>query len=50
MGKSKSVIHSILRKFEETGLNEGKKSPAIGLEKLQQEKTDGMVMNKNRYL
>ena len=44
LGKSKSVIHSILRKLEKTGSCEAKKHLA-GLGKLLQGKTDGLVMN-----
>ena len=47
LGKSKSIILSILRKLEETALCEAKKRLA-GLGKLLKEKTDGLIMNKKK--
>ena len=45
VGKSKSVIHSILRKLEKTASCE---TTWVGIGKLMQRKTDGLVMNQKR--
>ena len=47
VGKSKSVIHCILRKLEETGLCKVKEPPSRP-RKILQGKTNGLVMDKKR--